>query len=681
MKKIVLLIVILISCSILSAQDFSNMTGAEICSYQKSHSTNIQNLFGDSPNTPRHSYDVLKYTLNLDLYNCFKTPGNKGYSASELINFRVDSTLGSIQLNAVFTSIIIDSVRLLSGTVLTFSHSSSTNLVTITLDRTYNPTELVTIKIYYRHNNVTDNAFYSNTSGFVYTDCEPEGARKWFPCWDRPSDKALSDITAKVPSNVLLGSNGRLQDSTASADTIWFHWVSRDPISTYLYVLTGKVGYNVDIQYWHKISNPNDSVPIRLYYSTGENIGPTKTAIGDMTTFYSQRFGEMPFEKNGFAAVSSYGGGMENQTLTTISPSWSSVTSLISHEYGHQWFGDMITCGTWADIWLNEGFATYLEALYFEHISGYAAYKNNINNNASSYISGNPGWPIYNPAWAITTPPTGTLFNGPITYYKGSCVLHMLRYTIGDSLFFAAFKAYATDTAYFKLKNAVTDDFTAKMSSVAGQDLTWFIDEWVKQPNHPAYTNTYGIANLGAGNWRVNFKATQTLSNTVFHKMPIVIKISFTSGSDSLIRVMNDVNNQTYAFNFNRQPTTVVFDPNNDIVLKTATLVQGIQNISGEIPENYNLYQNYPNPFNPTTNIKFDIAKKSLVKINIYDVTGRVISELVNQELNPGKYEAVWNGGAEASGVYFYRILVESQLSAESEGKGFTDVKKMLLIK
>jgi len=544
-------------------------------------------------------------------------------------------------------------------------------MVTITLDRTYNHNENVSLTLYYRHNNVGDGSF-NVSAGYVYTDCEPEGARDWFPCWDRPSDKATVDITTKVPSNVLLGSNGRLADSTVSADTIWYHWVSRDPVSTYLVVLTGKVSFNVAIVWWHKISNANDSIPIRLYYSTGENITPTKNAIADMTTYYSQLFGEMPFEKNGFAAVSSYGGGMENQTLTTIySTGWSSVTALISHEYGHQWFGDMITCGTWADIWLNEGFATYLEALYFEHISGYAAYKNNITSNASSYMSGNPGWPIYNPQWAIITPDNGTLFNGPITYYKGSCVLHMLRYTIGDSLFFAGFRAYATDTVNFKLKNAVTDDFASKMSSVAGQDLTWFFNEWVKQPNHPAYQNTYGILNLGSGNWRVNFNAYQTMSNTIFHKMPIVLKISFTTGSDTSIRVMNDTNNQLFTFNFTRQPTTLVFDPNNDIVIKTATLSVGIKNISNSIPDKFALYQNDPNPFNPTTNITFDIPQKSYVKLTVYDLLGRDIVSLVNGTLDAGKHSINFNGVTLSSGLYFYKI----------EAGSFTETKKMLLVK
>ncbi len=668
MKKLLIICLALAISTIAAAQDYSGMTGADICSQKKSNSMHI-NPLELSPNTPRHAYDVLNYKLNLDIYNCFKN-SVRSFTGTEQMTFKVDSTLSSIQMNAVYTSLVIDSVKLLSGASLAFTHGSSTNILTVTLDRTYNPGETVDLTIYYRHNNVSDGAFYVS-SGYVYTDCEPEGSRKWFPCWDKPSDKATFDITVKVPSNVNIGSNGRLADSTVSADTIRYRWVSRDPLPTYLAVLTGKTGYNVDITWWHKISNPNDSIPLRLYYSTGENIAPTKNALPNMTTIFSQLFGEHPFEKNGFASVSSYGGGMENQTLTTISPSWSSVTSLISHEYGHQWFGDMITCATWADLWLNEGFATYMEAIYKEQITGYSAYKSNIVSNANSYISGNPGWPIYNPAWAITTPPNGTLFNGPITYYKGSCVLHMLRYTIGDSLFFAGMKAYATDTANFKMKNATTDDFTAKMSSVAGQDLTWFIDEWVKQPNHPTYQNTYGISNLGGGNYRVNFTAVQTQTNTVFHKMPIVLKITFATGSDTLIRVMNDVNNQAYSFTFNRQPTALAFDPNNDIVLKTASLVVGVNSEANSIPEKSALYQNYPNPFNPVTSIKFDLPKSTFVTLKVYDMLGKEAAVLINEEREAGSYNVNWNATEYPSGVYFYTI----------ETKGFSETKRMVILK
>ncbi len=669
--KIFTVLFILLTLGIAAqSQDFSKMTGSQICSQVKSNYKGSLGAFELSPNTPVHSFDVLNYELKLDIYNCFSS-GTRSFSASNLITFRVDSVLNSIVLNATYTSLVIDSVRLSGGVSLTYVHSQSTNKVTINLDRTYNPGEVVNIIIYYRHNNVNDYAF-NVSSGYVYTDCEPEGARKWFPCWDKPSDKATFDITVKVPLSVKIGSNGRLADSTISGDSIRYHWISRDPISTYLAVLTGKANYNISIVWWHKISNPNDSIPIMLYFATGEYIQPTHNAILDMTTYYSTLFGEHPFEKNGFASVAGYGGGMENQTLTTIYPSgWTSVSGLISHEFGHQWFGDMITCGTWADIWLNEGFATYLEALYDEHISGYSSYKYDINSFADGYMTSNPGWAIYNPDWAINTPSTSILFNGAITYDKGACVLHMLRYTIGDSLFFASFKAYATDTTNFRLKNAVTNDFFDKFSAVSGQDLNWFRDEWVMQPNHPAYQNSYNVTDLGNGSWRLVFVANQVQTNTVFHKMPIVIKVSFAGNPDTSIRVMNDLNNQSFTFTFSSQPVTVAFDPNIDIVLKTATLTIGIRNISTNIPKKFAVYQNYPNPFNPVTKFNFDIPVKSYVHIKVYDITGRVVTTLVNQELQSGSYETIWDAANYSSGIYFYSV----------EANNFSKNMKMVLVK
>ena len=111
------------------------------------------------------------------------------------------------------------------------------------------------MKIYYRHNNVSDNAFYAG-NGLVFTDCEPEGARKWFPCWDKPSDKATVELRAKTPAVVKLGSNGRLADSITIGDTTYYHWVSRDPVATYLVVISSKIDYGLDIVYWPILSNP-----------------------------------------------------------------------------------------------------------------------------------------------------------------------------------------------------------------------------------------------------------------------------------------------------------------------------------------------------------------------------------------------------------------------------------------
>lgn len=568
-RQILILLLPVIMYSAAFAQN-NQSKGEHFCAIKKLNGFNMNRMSytdSDSPTSPVHSFDVLDYKIYVDIRNCFISPYPKNFTGNVTVKFRVDSTLNSIKLNAVNTSITVSSVSMAG---VSFTHSS--NILTITLDRTYSPGEVAEVKINYTHQNVTDNAFYAG-SGFVFTDCEPEGARKWFPCWDKPSDKATLDLTARVKGNARLGSNGRLADSTVNGDTAYYHWISRDPVATYLMVITAKTGYNINIIKWPRPSNPSDSVPIRFYFNSGENITSAKTMVYNMTTHFSNRFGEYPFEKNGFATLGSQfvWGGMENQTLTSLCTNcW--IEYILAHEYGHQWYGDLISPATWADIWLNEGFATYSEAIWFEYTGGYTAYKNDINGNATYYLNNNPGWAIYNPQWAIVTPSTSELFNTAMTYYKGACVLHMLRYTLGDSVFFSFMKSYAMDSlGGFRHNSATTDDVTAKLSSVVGEDMTWFIDQWVKQPNHPVYQNYYSINPLGGGNWRLRFTANQTQSNSPFHKMPLTVRVSFTSGSDSTIRVMNDVNNQSFAFIFTRQPTALVFDPGNDIVLKTAT--------------------------------------------------------------------------------------------------------------
>jgi aminopeptidase N len=661
--------VFLFSSALVSTGNSQNTPskGAEYCSQKQTKKTNVSVLPNNTLASPQHSFDVLNYTLDLNIYSCFISPFPKSFSATEKITFRTDTILNSISLNAVNTSLIIDSVRLAGKS---FIHSG--NILTITLDTTYKPKDIVMIKIYYRHLNIADGTF-NVSNGMVFTDAEPEGARKWFPCWDRPSDKATIDLTAKVPTNVKLGSNGKLVDTVRNADSTWFHWVSKDPISTYLVVMSAKVGYNLDIVYWKKLSNPNDSVPMFFYWNAGENttnLNYIKSKILPMTTQYSKLFGEHPFEKNGFATLNDlFGwGGMENQTLTSLCPDcWSE--NLISHEYGHQWFGDMITCGTWADIWLNEGFATYLEAIWMETTS-YAAYKSDIDADATYYLAVNPGWPIYNPDWAVTTPGTGTLFNTAITYNKGACVLHMLRYVVGDSLFFKAFKEYATDTTLFKYKNAITNDFVQKINQSTGQDLTWFFNQWVFSANHPLYQNGYNITQVDNAHWNVDFKVQQTQTSPAFFTMPLEIKIRFSNGKDTTVRVMNSKNNQIFSWTFNKKPVTVIFDPDNNIVLKTATLVAGVQKETTE-PLSYELYQNYPNPFNPTTNIRFSIAHSGNVNITVYDLLGKKVKQLLNEERSAGNHDISFNASSLASGVYYYSI----------QSGDFISTKKLTLIK
>jgi aminopeptidase N len=639
---------ILFSAAVTFAQQTNVPNGAWNCHQQKIHEKGL--IGPKSPNSPRHSFDVLKYTLNLDLFKCYSSPYPHSYTANEIISFKIDTALNTIKLNAVNTSLVIDSINM-SG--ISFIHTNDT--LTITLNRIYNPGEITEVMIFYHHNDISDGAFY-NGSGMVFTDCEPEGARKWFPCWDKPSDKALSEITAKVPVGVLFGSNGSLQDSTVYGDSVYYHWVNHDSIATYLMVMTSKVGYNLDIVYWPMLTDSSKLIPMRFYYNSGEDPSPSEDIICDMTTYYSTLFGVHPFEKNGFATLNSEfpWGGMENQTLTSLCQDcWDA--SLISHEFAHQWFGDMISPGTWADIFLNEGFATYCQALWDEHTTGYTQYKTDIVSDANDYLSTNPGWAIYNPSWALNTPDENTLFNYSITYEKGACLLHMYRYTVGDSLFFASIKAYATDAVNFKYRNAVIPDFMTKMNQATGQNLDWFFNEWFTQPNHPVYNNTYNFVNNGNGTWTVNFNANQIQTNAAFFQMPVELQVNFTGGSDTIVKVMNNANNQLFSFTFTKQPDNLIFDPNDEIVLKQATTTIGINEYDGN-DSFINLYQNTPNPFDDNTQIAFELPAAMPVKIVIYDVYGKTVCELLDTTMSAGSHKIEFNTNGIRKGMYYYSL-------------------------
>jgi len=622
--------------------------GSQYCSHKKSHS--MHKLAPLSVNTPKHKFDVLNYKLNLDLYDNFFSPYPQDFDASNIVKFKVDTALNMIRLDAVNTSLTIHSVGMSASS---FTHQSDT--LTIQLDQTYNPGDTVEVLINYSHNNVEDNAFYAN-GGFVFTDCEPEGARKWFPCYDRPSDKATLDLTAKVPSSVLLGSNGRLNDSTTIADTTWFNWVSRDPIATYIMVMSARVDWNLDIVYWDRPSTPGDPMPIRFYYNDGENPSYIQSQITDMADHFSEYYGEHPFEKDGFATLNNEftWGGMENQTLTSLCPGcWSE--SLVAHEFAHQWFGDMISPGTWADLWLNEGFATWSEAFWWEYKGGYEAYKNDIDANASYYMGSNPGWPVYNPDWAINTPPQNELFDYAITYCKSSCVLHLLRYVLGDEAYFQAINDYAMDTVEFKYKNAVTVDFIDKIEASTGEELDWFFDSWVYGPDHPVYENTYAIDNNGDDTWNLRFHTKQVQATADFFQMPLELYIYFMDATDTIIRVMNDENEQQFNFTFDVEPFKLFFDIHDEIVLKEATTTVGV--IENEVVNSrFTLYENWPNPASDYTNISYSVPYNSDVVIDIFDITGKKVKNLVHGFNFKGVHTINADVSGLYPGVYFYTL-------------------------
>ncbi len=612
----------------------------------------------------RHSYDVLKYRLSIDLYKCFFTPFPRTYTAYQVVSLRVDSTLNSIVLNANTASLVIDSVNM-AGTG--FSHQS--NLLTVNLDRTYQPGENAEVGIYYHHKTYIDAGFYVS-GGYVFTDSPPEGARKWMPCWDRPSDKAAWELFARVPLNVRLGSTGFLADSVISGDTITYHWVSNIPVSTYLITFTSSNKFLIHDRYWHPLSDPADSVPVRLYYKSGEDLSVIDSVIGPITNLFASLFGDYPFEKIGFATLNGSfpWGGMENQSMVNLMPGGYGDANLIAHEHSHQWFGDLITCGTWADVWLNEGFATYCQNLWVEHSAGYGAYMASMNSVASYYLSHNPGWPLYHPAWAINTPSGSTLYNTAVTYNKGACVLHMLRHVIGDSLFFKVMRDYSTDTGLV-FNKAFTEDFVRIANQSSGQDLTWFFNQWVYSPNHPVYENTFEIDSLGDGLWRISLIMNQTQANPAFFTMPAEFRVVFADSTTDLVVVMNDVNHQEFGITYHKKPVDVMFDPDRKILLKQAVTIYNVGKLNGR--PGFRLDQNEPNPVRGSTTVSYQTGAPGMVVITILDNTGRPVATPVSMFHAPGLYRFTWTPDGLSPGLYVLKM----------EAGGFTASRKMILIR
>ena len=257
---------------------------------------------------------------------------------------------------------------------------------------------------------------------------------------------------------------------------------------------------------------------------------------------------------------------MENQTLITLCPDcW--LEDLACHEIAHHWFGDLITPYSWSDIWLNEGFATYNEALWEEYNNGYSAYKKAVQKEVSRYMKFNPGREIYNPQWSSDVPVDSLLFNESLIYSKASCIIHQLRYILGDSVFFNSLNLYMNNPE-FVYGNITTKSFVDFISSVSNQDLTWYFEEWLTHPNHPVYQNNYKTERSGNGKWKLTYTVNQIQQNTTFFRMPIELKIVFADGSNEIVKANNTYNLQMFTFEFDKEPVRVSFDPNDQIVLK-----------------------------------------------------------------------------------------------------------------
>lgn len=509
--------------------------------------------------------DVLHYTVSLDLRGNLKPPYKRSFPGDVQIRLRITGETSDISLDARNRSLLIKEV---SGDAGSFIHEG--NELRVPLNRMYDVGEEVTIRIKYEHKDVFDSAFYCN-EGVVYTDCETAGARRWLPSNDIPSDKAGITLSALVPKGVQFCGNGELKDSLVLSNHVKYTYSSDVPASTYLFAFVASEKYMLAQQEWKYLTPGKGSMPVKFYYQRGETMFNLRNIISKtnrMLDYFSDIYCDYPFEKIAFATTDKYfpWGGMENQTIVTLCPDcW--IEDLICHELVHHWFGNMISPAGWADIWLNEGFATYNEALWVEKEKGKEEYTAVMRYEAAKYFTSGERDPIYNPAWNIEEPNDTEVFEPATTYSKAGCVLYMLRYVLGDKTFFDVMKKYS-NAPQFRFASVDTESFIKFIEENTGTELRWFFDQWIFSPGHPVYEPVMRKEKTPEGKWKVEYTINQTQRNGGFFRMPVDIRFTFADKSVITEQVVNTGNMQPFLFEYDKEPVSARLDPEDKIILK-----------------------------------------------------------------------------------------------------------------
>lgn len=510
-----------------------------------------------TPNQER--YDVIYYGIDLT------------------INPTQEKVMGTVQLRAGVVDDPIDHMEVdllgnmtvsqvtVSGATTSFTHQN--NLIDIDLDSSYTSGEIIDVAIEYSGNPAASGlgsfGFDSHAGKpMIWSLSEPYGARNWWPCKDQPVDKADSvDIRVTVPKGMIVASNGSLREVMDNGDTETYWWHEGYPIVTYL-VSVAIYEYAIYSDYFKY--SPTDSMEIKFFVFP-DHLGDVQTNYAktkDMLGIFSDLFGPYPFieEKYGHAEFV-WGGGMEHQTCTSLG-GWSEV--LIAHELAHQWWGDMITCRDFHHIWLNEGFATYSEALYWEQVAGKEAYFNDMNR--KQYFGDGT---IYVPDPSNV----GRIFHRGLSYHKASWVLHMLRNVVGDSTFFDILQAYY-DSEY-RHGTAVTEDFQAICESVSGMELNWFFQEWIYQAGHPQYEFLWTSQESDSG-YLVDAYIRQVQTRFSLFKMPVDIWVTTSPDSVTTERVMVDGEKEHFQTLVFTEPTDVQLDKENWVLKKVTNITTPI---------------------------------------------------------------------------------------------------------
>lgn len=580
---------------------------------QKAEAKQALNKLMFKANSNTGNYDIKYHRLQLDV-----DPSVAFVSGSVTTYFEAKDEMSQIVFDLAQNLTVSQVTQ--RGSALTFTQNSNDELV-ITLPVIQNSGVLDSLTINYSGNPISSGfgSFEQNNHNgdpVIWTLSEPYGAKAWWPCKQDLIDKADSlDVYLTTPTlnptnkMYVAVSNGVEQSQTINGTNKTTRFKHRYPIPAYL-VAFAITNYEV---YSHTVLNNGNPFDIVNYvYPENLSYAQANTPVTvDIMNLFTNLFEEYPFanEKYGHAQFG-WGGGMEH---TTISFMGNFDRNLIAHELAHQWFGDKITCGSWKDIWLNEGFATYLSGLTIEHLDGNTAFKTWKEQVVTSITSA-PNGAVYLADTDTTS--VARMFSGRLTYNKGAMVLHMLRKKLGDATFFQGVKNYLSNTSH-AYGFAKTPDFIAIMETTSGENLTEFFNDWLYNQGYPSYAIQWSQPN--ATQVQILVSQTQSDASVSFFEAPITLRLTGTLGELLDITLNNTVNNETFLNTVNFTVASVQFNPDWDIISKNNTVTLHVNNT--HLSSNIHIY---PSP----TNTQFNISKPNDITVNsikIYNTLGQLL--------------------------------------------------------
>ena len=529
---------------------------------------------------------------------------------------------------------------------ISFTHTNE--IVTANLGTSLSVGVLDSISVFYQGSPPTVNGFGAfvtkshNGTPIMWTLSEPFGAKSWWPCKIELNDKADSiELIITAPSQYSVASNGLITKVETIGElkkTVWKH---RYPITAYL-VAFAVTNYSAYYDYVNIGDTINLPILEMVYPEDLASIQNQSPDVKDVLLFYCDSFMLYPFwrEKYGQAQFN-WGGGMEHQTMTFL---YNFDHDLMAHELAHQWFGNYITCGSWHDIWLNEGFAVYLEGLTAEQ--GLAPYSwESWKTNTISYATSQPDGSVY----VEDTTDVGRIFNYRLTYMKGGAILHMLRWVIGDNAFFEGIRNYLLDEN-LSFNYAQIDDLKQHLETVADTSLTEYFNDWYYSEGFPLYTiKWYQDENLTVS---VDISQAKSVSNAPFFEMILPIKfIGKNEGEIKNVKINNTKQNDIFVFNLDFIVSNILFDSEKWILTRNTNIIQLTDTSEFKVKLS-------PNPVNDMLNIYLPIIV-FIKSIEVFDTGGKII---IRKEIN--KKETSYNLSTEKlkKGTYILRINSDTKI-------------------